>query len=45
MKPQLISFSDVVVNGLMSVAFAVIAALIHYSGIMRQGSALFWPYR
>jgi hypothetical protein len=40
-KPPLVSLSDVVVIVVMSAAFAVLAALIHYSGIMRQGSAVF----
>jgi hypothetical protein len=41
MKPPLVSLSDVIVIAAMSAAFAVVAALIHYSGIMRQGAGLF----
>ncbi len=41
MKAPLFTFSDAIVVAIMTGLFAVVAALIHYSGIMHPGSALF----
>ncbi len=41
MKAPLFTLSDAVVVSLMSALFALIAAAIHYSGVMRPGWSLF----
>jgi hypothetical protein len=41
MNAPLFSLSDAVVVALMTALFALIAAVIHYSGVMQPGWSLF----